>query len=146
MRMFIKTLLAVSLLTPAALLAAPSAATTSAPTPATCPCPQMGGMPQGNAPCPGMQAGMMGPGMGPHGGMRNQPAPAAGSKPAASSARPDVYGWQLMTPGERRAYQLRMLSAKNEAERAKIRAEYHKQMAERAKQQGVTLPEATPPP
>lgn len=56
-----------------------------------------------------------------------------------------VYGSQLMTPQELRAYRLKMRQAKTVEERAQIRAEHHRQMQERAKERGVTLPEAPPP-
>jgi hypothetical protein len=38
-----------------------------------------------------------------------------------------------------------MRAAKTEQERAQIRAEHHKQMQERAKAQGVKLPDEPPP-
>lgn len=76
-------------------------------------------------------------------GKVSAPPPVTRTAPAASHA--DVYGWDIMTPGERRCYELRMLAAKTPAERTRIRDEYHRLMAERAKQQGLTLPEPTPP-
>ncbi|HEX2667834.1 MAG TPA: hypothetical protein VHP13_05625 [Gammaproteobacteria bacterium] len=128
----------------AAVAAPPAASTrTAAPAAATCPCPMM----QGNMPCPGAAGkampcrGMMqGRGPGDCPGM----APAAASKAQTSGAEP-AYGWQLMTPEERAAYQARMRAAKTEKERAAIRAEHHKEMLQRAKEQGVTLPEEPPP-
>lgn len=128
---------------------APAAAT------AAMPCPGMGGGMMGN--CPGMQGKPMGPGMMRGGAMgpgmmgngpgmrdgrgRAMPAPGAVSKTGpASSSNPAVYGWQLMTPAERQAYRDKMHAAKTPAERAKIRAEHHKEMEARAKEQGVTLP------
>lgn len=72
-------------------------------------------------------------------------APAAASKsPAADSTNPAVYGWQLMTPEERAAYRTKMRAAKTPEEKAKIRAQHHKEMQQRAETQGVTLSE--PPP
>lgn len=73
-------------------------------------------------------------------------APPPATRVAAAAARPHagVYGWDIMTPGERRCYELRMLSATTPAERAKVRDEYHRLMAERAKQQGINLPEVPP--
>ncbi len=56
----------------------------------------------------------------------------------------DIYGSQLMTRQERQAFRSRMQSAKTQEERERIRAEHHKQMVERAKARGVTLP-ADPP-
>ncbi|HSN18338.1 MAG TPA: hypothetical protein VLV87_09005 [Gammaproteobacteria bacterium] len=116
----------------------PEPGTAKAPPAAAKPCPQRGSMRgQGpveqGMPCPGMQGDMMGPHAGPGPGMR-QRAPAAGSAQR-------VYGWQLMTPEERAAYQAKMRAAKTAKERAAIRAQHHKEMQERAKQQGVTLPE-----
>ncbi|UCH52591.1 MAG: hypothetical protein JSW09_08225 [Pseudomonadota bacterium] len=55
-----------------------------------------------------------------------------------------IYGSQLMTQEERAAHQAKMRAAKTEQEREQIRAEHHKQMQERAKQQGVTLPDEPP--
>lgn len=52
-----------------------------------------------------------------------------------------VYGWQLMTPEERLAYQNRLRAATTEQERNTIRNENHERMRERAKSQGITLPE-----
>ena len=70
-------------------------------------------------------------------------APAAASKVApAGSTNPTVYGWQLMTAEEKAAYRAKMRAAKTPEERARIRAEHHREMEQRAKQQGVTLPPA----
>jgi hypothetical protein len=55
-----------------------------------------------------------------------------------------VYGSQMMTEQERMEYQQRMKSAKTEQEREQIRAEHHVQMQERAKNQGITLPDNPP--
>ncbi|HEU5399610.1 MAG TPA: hypothetical protein VFV77_10010, partial [Gammaproteobacteria bacterium] len=69
------------------------------------------------------------------------PAPGAVSKTGpAGSTNPAVYGWQLMTPEERDAYRAKLRAAKTANERAKIRAEHHKEMEARAKERGVTLP------
>ena len=130
----------------------PEPATSKAPPAAVKPCPQRGSMRgQGPAeqgmPCPGMQGGMMGPQggmMGPQAGRgpgMKQGTPASGSVSGAQR----VFGWQLMTPEERAAYQAKMRAAKTAKERAAIRAQHHKEMQERAKQQGVTLPEVPPP-
>lgn len=154
--------------------APPPAATRAAPAPATRPCPMGGPGMMGNANCPGMQGGMMqggrmGPGMMANGacsGMSgNAPCPAmqGGGKPrmplcpgaqpgkpcpgvpgAATYSSPAVFGWQLMTPGEREAYWTKMRAAKTPEDRAKLRAEHHKEMLERARKQGVTLPEVPP--
>ena len=51
-----------------------------------------------------------------------------------------VYGYELMTPQERTEYHNRMRAATTQQEREQIRLEHHKQMQERAKAQGKTLP------
>jgi len=71
----------------------------------------------------------------------------AGWTPAAAQDRSlnrdrDIYGFQLMTPQERDAYRARMRSARTQEERERIRAENHARMQERAKERGVTLPDA----
>jgi hypothetical protein len=55
-----------------------------------------------------------------------------------------VYGSELMTPQERTEYQNRMRAAKTEQERETVRLEHHKQMQERARAQGKTLPDMAP--
>jgi hypothetical protein len=55
-----------------------------------------------------------------------------------------VYGSELMTPQERSEYQTRMRSMKTDQEREAYRLEHHKQMQERAKAQGKTLPDSPP--
>lgn len=67
-----------------------------------------------------------------------------GSALAADQANEPVFGSQLMTQQERNEHRTRMLSAKTADEREAVRAKHHQQMLERARQQGVTLPE-TPP-
>lgn len=52
-----------------------------------------------------------------------------------------VYGWQLMSEQERKEHRMKMQSFKTEQERERYRMEHHKKMMERAKKQGVTLPE-----
>lgn len=113
------------LLSAAALSAAPPAVTLAAPAATTRAC--VGS----DCPCQGLVSG-------------NVPAPSAATRIGPAS-HANVYGWDIMTPGERRCYSLRMLAAKTPAERAKIRDEYHRLMAERAKQQGITLREVPPP-
>ncbi len=56
----------------------------------------------------------------------------------------DIYGSQLMTPQERDAHRNKMRAAKTGQERERIRAEQHEQMKVRAKERGVTLPDAPP--
>lgn len=55
-----------------------------------------------------------------------------------------AYGYEMMSPQERSDYQDRMRAAKTEQEREQIRLEHHKQMQERAKAQGKTLPDMPP--
>jgi hypothetical protein len=57
-------------------------------------------------------------------------------------AEEQVYGWELMTQQERNEHRTKMQNLHTEEEREQYRIEHHKQMQERAKQQGVTLPEA----
>jgi hypothetical protein len=58
--------------------------------------------------------------------------------------RDQIYGSQLMTPQERLDYRNRMRAAKTQEERDQIRLEHHRQMQERAKARGVTLPDEPP--
>lgn len=69
---------------------------------------------------------------------------AAGSTPAIAAEEP-IFGSQLMTQQERNEHRLQMRSAKTAEEREAVRARHHEQMLERARQQGVTLPETPPP-
>jgi len=55
-----------------------------------------------------------------------------------------IYGSQLMTQQERDAYRNKMRSAKTYEEQQRIRNEHHEQMKVRAKERGVTLPDAPP--
>lgn len=55
--------------------------------------------------------------------------------------RDPIYGSQLMTQQERATYQAKMRTLKTEQEREAYRLEHHIQMQERARVQGVTLPE-----
>ena len=57
-------------------------------------------------------------------------------------AEQQVYGYQLMTEQERIEHRAKMQSMKTAEERERYRIEHHKKMQERAKQQGVTLPDA----
>lgn len=52
-----------------------------------------------------------------------------------------VFGWQLMTEQERLEHRQKMQQMKTEEEREAFRREHHEKMQERARQQGVTLPE-----
>lgn len=70
--------------------------------------------------------------------------PRQSARGTASEARGMMYGSQLMTPAERNEYRKRMLAAKSDAERQKIRDEHHAEMQQRAKARGITLPEVPP--
>lgn len=52
-----------------------------------------------------------------------------------------IYGSQLMTEQEREQFRHKMRTAKTDEERERIRYEHHDQMMERAREQGVTLPD-----
>ena len=55
-----------------------------------------------------------------------------------------VYGSQLMTQQERSEYRARMRTATTAEERERIRIQHHEAMKERARTQGVTLPDEPP--
>jgi hypothetical protein len=55
------------------------------------------------------------------------------------------YGYQLMTPQERTEHREKMRSFKTEEEREQYRQEHHKQMQERARQQGMEIPDEPGP-
>jgi hypothetical protein len=55
-----------------------------------------------------------------------------------------IYGSELMTKQERAEYRAKLRAAKTEGEREQIRKEHHERMKERAKAQGVTLPDEPP--
>lgn len=56
-----------------------------------------------------------------------------------------VYGYQLMTEQERAEHRAKMQSFQTEQEREAYRQEHHKMMQERARAQGVTLPDQPMP-
>ena len=67
-------------------------------------------------------------------------------KPAAppaevSDAQEPIYGHQLMTEEERTTFRTQMQNAATDEERQQIRLQHREQMLERAKAQGVTLPD-----
>lgn len=66
------------------------------------------------------------------------PQPAT---PMMSADKEPIYGYQLMTPEERTTFRTQMQNATTPEERQKIRLEHRKQMLERAKAKGVTLPD-----
>ncbi|MBZ9537968.1 hypothetical protein [Modicisalibacter tunisiensis] len=53
-----------------------------------------------------------------------------------------IYGWQIMSREERQQYQQQMHDAQGATERQRLREEHHRLMQERARKQGVTLPES----
>ena len=55
-----------------------------------------------------------------------------------------IYGSQLMTQQERQEYRTKMQSLKTKEERERFRIEHHEKMQERAKAQGLTLPDKPP--
>jgi len=57
----------------------------------------------------------------------------------------EIYGSQLMTQQERDEHRARMRAARSIEEQEKIRMEHHELMKERAKVQGLALPESPPP-
>jgi len=62
--------------------------------------------------------------------------------PASSVFAEDpVYGWQLMSEQERLEHNAKMQSMQTQEERNQYRLEHHEMMEQRAKEQGVTLPD-----
>ena len=58
--------------------------------------------------------------------------------------RSQIYGSQLMTPAERRAYRDQMRSLKTAQEREALRKQHHEQMQKRAAERGMRLPDMPP--
>jgi ferritin-like protein len=56
-----------------------------------------------------------------------------------------VYGYQLMTEQERAEHRSTMRSFNTEAEREAYRRQHHEMMQQRAREQGVTLPDEPMP-
>ncbi len=71
---------------------------------------------------------------------------AADQAPGTEKAKTQkqVYGSELMTQQERTEHRAKMRSAKTAEKREQIRKEHHERMKERAKEQGVTLPDEPP--
>jgi len=75
---------------------------------------------------------------------------ASATEPLPTQAQPQeqkqeqIYGSQLMTDQERVEYRARMRATKTPEEREQIRKEHHQAMRERAKAQGLTLPDEPP--
>lgn len=63
---------------------------------------------------------------------------------AAPGEDAPVFGAQIMTEQERAEHRERMRAAGTPEEREQVRLEHHKQMVERARERGVTLPEEPP--
>lgn len=59
-------------------------------------------------------------------------------------AAEQVYGSQLMTQQEQNEHRAKMQSMNTSEERERYRMEHHMKMQERAKEQGVTLPDSPP--
>ena len=59
---------------------------------------------------------------------------------AKAVASEPIYGSELMTQYEKAVYRSKLLVAKSPKEQEQIRAEHRRQMRERAKARGVTLP------
>lgn len=56
-------------------------------------------------------------------------------------AEEQIYGQQLMTEQERNEHRIKMQSMNTPEERERYRLEHHSKMEQRAKEQGITLPE-----
>ncbi|HMY78686.1 MAG TPA: hypothetical protein PLT98_08060 [Thauera aminoaromatica] len=63
---------------------------------------------------------------------------------AAPGEEAPVFGAQIMTEQERVEHRERMRAAGTPEEREQLRLEHHKQMVERARERGVTLPDEPP--
>ncbi len=66
------------------------------------------------------------------------------SPPVQVQNQQRIFGSQLMTVQERKEYQQQMRALKTQQERDQLRSEHHTKMQERAKERGVTLPDAPP--
>ena len=69
---------------------------------------------------------------------------ALGIPGASVFAAEQVYGSQLMTQQERIEHRAKMQSMNTQEERERYRMEHHMKMQQRAKEQGVTLPDSPP--
>jgi len=78
--------------------------------------------------------GPMGPGIGAGTG------PGMGRGPSARWGANYTPGWAMMSPQEREQHRAQMLGAKTRDECLALMDAHHKEMVERAKQQGRTLP------
>lgn len=64
--------------------------------------------------------------------------------PTKSQVQERMYGSQLMTVQERNEYQRRMREFNTPEERVQFQKEHHARMQDRAKERGLTLPDAPP--
>lgn len=78
-------------------------------------------------------------------GLISSGAAAADAGKGQDKAQEPIYGSQLMTREERIEHRNKMRSLKTPEEREAYRQEHHRLMQERAKERGVTLPDAPPP-
>lgn len=62
----------------------------------------------------------------------------------AAEQQEQIYGSQLMTQQERAEYRNKMLSATTVEAREQVRAEHHERMQERARAQGLSMPDQPP--
>lgn len=78
-------------------------------------------------------------------GEPSAPAVQTAQAGPGAGAGGQIYGSQLMTQQERLQYREQMRNAKTAQEREQLRLQHHRQMQERARQRGVTLPDEPPP-
>lgn len=72
------------------------------------------------------------------------PAPAGAPGAGSAARRSQLYGDELFSPEERRAFFDKMKAAQTPEERAKLQAERRATADARAKEKGITLPEPGP--
>ncbi len=78
-------------------------------------------------------------------GAADQPRIGTQTQTQAHAKKEDViYGSQLMTYKERRAYRAKMRSLKTTEEREALRRRHHEEMQARARRMGKTLPDEPP--
>ncbi len=70
--------------------------------------------------------------------------PALAQDKTPLQTQEQVYGSQLMTQTERNEYSEKMRTLKTEQERNEYRLQHHQQMQERARANGLTLPDSPP--
>ena len=72
------------------------------------------------------------------------PTSSDGAGQRSPQANEPIYGRQMMTPEEMNAYRDKMRAAKTQDERDRLREEHHAEMKARARERGITLPDAPP--